>query len=155
MIYFLQLQENGPIKIGTTNANSVPARVKLIVSTMPYEATLLAVMEGGPEEERDLHDKFIDDNIRSEWFNPSKQILDYVAAIPPHPACDIFNGTDNRYTEFRFKMPKLMCSVIRDIAIDQGLSTSGMVRRLIKAGLEQQFPSKAPSRSKPTHSGER
>jgi hypothetical protein len=79
MIYFLR-RADGAIKIGTTEKYLT----RLSTLTTEYgELELLGLMEGDREEEQKLLARFAQARLstdrRTEWFHPSKEILDYIA----------------------------------------------------------------------------
>lgn len=79
MIYFLR-RADGAIKIGTTE--KYYARRSALASEFG-DLQLLGTMGGGREVERELHELFSQERIRSkrktEWFLPSQELLDYIA----------------------------------------------------------------------------
>ena len=81
MIYFVQHGEGGAIKIGT--ARNVRARIDAIQTSAPVRLRLLAVIDGGVREERELHDRFRKDRIHGEWFHPSPPLIEHIAGIEP------------------------------------------------------------------------
>ncbi len=58
MIYFLQCTDGGPVKIGYTA--DLDARRQQLESHSGRPLALLAVREGGREEEREIHERFAD-----------------------------------------------------------------------------------------------
>ena len=57
MVYFIQAGKDGPIKIGYT-ANDVKNRLLTLQPSSPYPLTILGVMEGDVELEKNIHKKF-------------------------------------------------------------------------------------------------
>lgn len=87
MIYFVQCGKNGPIKIGYTgedddsreiNFKNVNNRIKAMQVGCPYELKLLWAVCGGIDYEADLHEKWTHENIRGEWFRPSRKLLSFI-----------------------------------------------------------------------------
>lgn len=75
MIYFARLEEGGPIKIGTTI--NLHERILAHQRVFGESFSVFAVMEGGPEEEKDLHVRF--ENLKigemgREWFKPDADL---------------------------------------------------------------------------------
>jgi len=80
-VYLLQHGARGPIKIG--RAANPEKRVASLQTACPYEMRLLVVVDNATKAvERGLHHKFAKYWIRGEWFRPSREILDWVAAFP-------------------------------------------------------------------------
>lgn len=76
MIYFVQQDETGPIKIGcTTNVDKRLAQLQ-IGSAVPLR--LLGVMTGHHAQEASLHEQFAKDRLEGEWFSPSRELLEYI-----------------------------------------------------------------------------
>jgi hypothetical protein len=67
-IYFIQVGDAGPIKIGTS-ANPV-GRLRNAQVNNHEQLRLLAVHRTHPHFERDLHQDFATDRIRGEWYRP-------------------------------------------------------------------------------------
>lgn len=75
MIYFIQREDNGYIKIGYSK--DVPTR--MLSLRMYTRLTLLGQCEGDVEFEQGLHRKFNKFRVHGEWFHPSPGILDFIA----------------------------------------------------------------------------
>ncbi len=76
MIYFVQCGKNGPVKIGCTG--NVEDRITQMQTSCPYELKLLWKINGGKEDEAELHEQWKHERIRGEWFRPSRQLLEYI-----------------------------------------------------------------------------
>ncbi len=74
MIYFIQDTKSRAIKIGTSR-NPV-ARLKELQTAHAHPLVLLAVMDGGVVEERELHQKFA--RLHGEWFEPTPELNVFV-----------------------------------------------------------------------------
>lgn len=77
MIYFLQADRVGLIKIGHTSRH-VNERIATIRSQSPVRLSLLATMEGDWRTEQELHDAFVNSHSHGEWFWPTRDIVDYI-----------------------------------------------------------------------------
>jgi hypothetical protein len=75
MVYFIQMGENGPIKIGETK--SIHERLEMLQVANPYRLRILWVYNGRKYGEAELHEKFKQYNIRGEWFWPVEEILEF------------------------------------------------------------------------------
>lgn len=87
-VYFFQVGEEGPIKIGYAG-RSVLARLKECQVGIPYELRVRGVIAKGDRSlEQQLHGKFERHWIRGEWFIPHDDLLAYVKrhAKPFRPA---------------------------------------------------------------------
>lgn len=80
MIYFLQSDHDGPIKIGYSKRD-INRRLRRIQATSPYQLSLLAITYGGLDDEAKLHKRFKKLNIHHEWFNPESELLEYIALL--------------------------------------------------------------------------
>jgi hypothetical protein len=80
MIYFIQSEDGGPIKIG--RSRDPRKRLAALQTSHPDDLRLLAVMDGDEAEEEALHKAF--PPTRGEWCNPTAELLEYIDryAIP-------------------------------------------------------------------------
>lgn len=74
-VYFAQ-HSNGRIKIGKSYA--VRKRLKTL-SAQNGGLKLLGVIEGGLNEESELHSRFDKTRVTGEWFLPTTELLDFIA----------------------------------------------------------------------------
>ena len=72
MIYFIQMGDDGPIKIG--RADSAPRRIAGLQVGNPVELKLVGVLP----EELELHCEFADLALRGEWFSPGERLLEFI-----------------------------------------------------------------------------
>ncbi len=79
MIYFIQVENNGPIKIG--NAKKPEQRLKTLQIGNPKKLNLIAVIPGGSPLESKIHRDLKDFKRSGEWFNPTTEVLDYIQNI--------------------------------------------------------------------------
>lgn len=84
-VYFVQIDIDGPIKIGTT----CNLRRRLQTLTVPWlfsTLTVVATVPGYQQTEQYLHEYFKDLKITGEWFKPSVEILDFIKLVTErHP----------------------------------------------------------------------
>jgi excisionase family DNA binding protein len=73
-VYFVEAGENGPIKIGHTDA-SVASRISWLQTGSPVPLRLLASMPGDRDVEAKLHGKFVNTRIRGEWFERTETLM--------------------------------------------------------------------------------
>lgn len=80
MIYFIQRRSGGPIKIGTTV--QLTQRLRQLCNDVGDNLRVLAITDGGRDEEKIFHDRFahlrIGDSILSEWFEPGDDLVGFV-----------------------------------------------------------------------------
>ena len=73
LVYFIQQGEHGYIKIGM--AGDPKKRLQSLQTSNPEPLRLLAVVEGGRQQEMIYHARFGDNRVRGEWFRPCNAIL--------------------------------------------------------------------------------
>jgi hypothetical protein len=78
MIYFIQRPDGGRIKIGTTIRLS--SRLKALCDEVGEDLLVLAVAEGGRDEEKGLHRRFADLRVIGEWFEPGDDLVGFIVA---------------------------------------------------------------------------
>jgi hypothetical protein len=72
-IYFAQMENTGPIKIGISNDPN--KRMATLNTSSPYPINLIYFTPGCEEDEKSIHWQFRDFLIRNEWFHPDKKIF--------------------------------------------------------------------------------
>jgi len=75
-IYFIR-EEDGPIKIGYTG-NSIKSRLSQLQTSNAKQLLVLTTAKGDIKDEKMLHARFSPYHITGEWFEPSKELLDYI-----------------------------------------------------------------------------
>lgn len=73
MVYFVQMGDDGPIKIGFSSV--IERRVSHMQNGNPYPLRLLRTMPGGPADERKLHHRFARWRLQGEWFEPTPELV--------------------------------------------------------------------------------
>lgn len=73
MIYFIQ--SGGFVKIGYCDRDPIRRLEKLQIGN-PIKLRLIALMTGGPAEERELHDKYRHNFVRGEWFKLTREMIE-------------------------------------------------------------------------------
>jgi Meiotically up-regulated gene 113 len=79
VVYFIQADVGGPVKIGTTR--DVQQRLASLSVAHALDLRVLATFPGGTREERELHARFASDRLRGEWFSSSPALLHYVSGL--------------------------------------------------------------------------
>ena len=83
-VYFIgDSNSAGPIKIGV--AANVEARLKSLQTGNPNPLLILGIIEGGHKVEQALHKKFEKFRHHGEWFNPTEEIITYIAENTADP----------------------------------------------------------------------
>lgn len=81
-VYFVQAENGGAIKIGySVNPEARLARMQ--GTALGAKLRLIAKIDGGPEIEQLLHERFAKDRLNGEWFRPSMRLRRFIAALNP------------------------------------------------------------------------
>lgn len=82
-IYFAQMGDGGPIKIGKTAlGESAYKRLTALQTGNPYKLSLLLEMASTREiNESSLHKAFALEWIRGEWFFPSARLMSFIKKL--------------------------------------------------------------------------
>lgn len=90
--YFVQVGDDGPIKIGATR--NLRVRLRTLCAMFPMPLKLLGVMKGEDAEQR-CHFRFGAFRLHGEWFAPSPVVLDFIRenSITPE-SCRSQSNTD-------------------------------------------------------------
>ena len=77
-VYFIQEEETGRIKIGFSE--NPFQRLKELQTGNSSKMTLIGQIEGGADEENNIHREFAEERIREngEWFRPSERLTNYI-----------------------------------------------------------------------------
>lgn len=76
MIYFIQGQESGNIKIGYS---ITPDKRLNNLQTAHYEdLNVIGLLHGSMKDEEKLHKMFEDYHLRGEWYSPGDLLLEYI-----------------------------------------------------------------------------
>lgn len=78
MIYFLQCEEAGPIKIGHTRG-FVVGRLNQLQQSSPYRLRVIGLHDGAHADEQRLHKQFSEFRFRNEWFHPAEPIFKHIS----------------------------------------------------------------------------
>jgi hypothetical protein len=97
IVYFVQVENGGPIKIGKSEGDGSNRLSQLQVSS-PYELVILGtVPDPAGTLESDLHWKFRHLHIRGEWFRPESDLLEFIRSAVAGGAGPVLE--DPRYSE--------------------------------------------------------
>lgn len=78
-VYFIQVGEHGPIKIGVSK--SPGKRLAQLQTSHAEPLQLRAVQVGGRDLEMALHERFAAYRMSGEWFTPATDIVNYYLSI--------------------------------------------------------------------------
>jgi hypothetical protein len=84
VIYVIQEQPNGPVKIGYTEGDvqdwriCVKGRLESLQTGNPRRLAVVAVFDGNMKVERALHAKFWSFRLRGEWFEYVDEVCAFV-----------------------------------------------------------------------------
>ncbi len=71
-VYFIQMGEDGPIKIGFTH--NIVNRMIALRTASPYKLNLLYIADGDTEAETNLHGVYRHHRLEGEWFSNADEI---------------------------------------------------------------------------------
>lgn len=80
MIYYIACTATERLKIGYTRGEP-EVRLKQLQTGSAADLRLIACHPGGPEVERQLHDKFASCRARGEWFEMSESLFEHLSMI--------------------------------------------------------------------------
>jgi hypothetical protein len=135
MIYCFQSIHGGSIKIGFSN--NIERRRAELESHYGQPLALLAVMEGGRDEERSIHLRFDHLRIgRSEQFRPAPELMAFIGRpllVDPNPdAVEVMSGPP-RYTKpIRLDLSPEIHQMLRVVAAENGKPMAVFARDLIE-----------------------
>lgn len=93
MIYFIQADGIGHIKIGFTDSDDAVSRLATLQTGSPVPLRVLHTMPGTLEDEKNLHRRFSSASVGGEWFKATTELL---AMIPlsDHRKCEGLEVTE-------------------------------------------------------------
>ena len=79
-VYFLrERRKNGFIKIGSTT--DLPERIRSLQQGNPHKLKIIATIPGCYNVEKKIRKDLETSRFRSEWFEPTDEVLDYIEKI--------------------------------------------------------------------------
>jgi hypothetical protein len=112
-IYFAQLGDDGPIKVGVSD--NVPARIRHLGKEWKIPIKLLAEVEGDVQDERAIHAYLARSRLHGEWFKSTKRVLKTVDMVK--------QGFMPEAAQRISRKPKWAPSNIRQLAISLGITS--------------------------------
>ena len=85
VVYFIQAELGGPIKIGTSRRDKLSIRLGALQTGSAYRLRVTRTFPGGHGLERLLHMIFQEARMEGEWFWPIDSLCDAAHALPPPP----------------------------------------------------------------------
>jgi hypothetical protein len=149
LIYFLQAVTGGPVKIGT--AVNVDRRLAQLESHYGQPLAVLATMEGGPDEEREIHARFAHLRFerqgrrgrRPEQFRPAAELMEFIGRpllVGPNP--DAVEAIEPRHVRdtnpIRLDLPLDIHHLLRKVAADENVSMAAYARDHIAKHLKEE-----------------
>jgi hypothetical protein len=135
MIYVLQPWAGGPVKIGFSD--DVNRRRIQLEAHYGQTLALLAMIPGGRDEERAIHERFAHLRLsRTEQFQPAADLMEFIGC--PLPAGSDPGGVEAIGTVKRvlvFDLPSDVYRQLRVAAAMEGRSVSDFLRRLLRKHL--------------------
>jgi hypothetical protein len=155
MIYFIRDSVTGNIKLG--HSKSPGKRLSGLQTSTAHALILLAVIDGGPDEERRLHRDFAAERLRGEWFRPDGRLGEYVASLPPYVAPVVERKRMGRpprevkrvQIAMRFE-PDLLARI--DAAGSPGMNRHAKITQVIELGLKKYLISENSPLTRPKES---
>lgn len=123
MIYFAQDTAGSVIKIGTSE--NVKTRLQQL-----GKVDLLALRQGGKEEEKELHARFAKDRAYGEWFHPSAELLEYIGSLPK------MEIPPRGFVRTSLTIDPETYDLVAEMAARQGRTTANLLQHLIRTNNE-------------------
>lgn len=78
-IYFIKDTKNNTIKIGITG--NIKNRMSALQTSSPYKLELIKLIDGDINKEKELHLRFDKYRLSGEWFESSRELLEYIDSL--------------------------------------------------------------------------
>lgn len=79
-VYFVYAKEVSRIKIGWSQRDA-KYRIKTMATDCPCDLSLIVQVKGSRIDEREYHKKFHYINHHGEWFEATKELLDFIGCL--------------------------------------------------------------------------
>lgn len=111
MIYFIQAETGGPVKIGF--AYDPNERLKQIQCGSPDPVRIIRIIPGSRKTEANIHQRLKASRKRGEWFDDTEEVRAFIQSVAQYD-CEILNGVAylvlNRAEESKATEPCPFCS---------------------------------------------
>lgn len=85
VVYFIQAEVGGPVKIGTSRRDKLAVRLGALQTGSAYRLRVTRTFPGGHRLERLLHMIFREARMEGEWFWPIDSLCGVAHALLPPP----------------------------------------------------------------------
>lgn len=144
MIYFVQGQRTGMIKIG--HSDVVKTRLTTLRTGSPERLRVLALMDGTRHDEQELHRRFAAHRSHGEWFHPRDELLLFIERLDPRPIENHGRSrTERRRARHSEAASRLRVDALQLAADKSGLTPREYVIRHVLAPTTSEPPSTVPS----------
>lgn len=141
MIYFIQLGDNGRIRIGYSKDPT--KRLKTLQTGVPDALNLLGVLNGDKAREEAIHQRFSDLRAHGEWFEPSVELVDFIRqntrtleVMLPRRSTEVTRPTTHRdHIRYLWEdwIPRKECSMlIGGTGVGKSFVALDLLRRLLR-----------------------
>ncbi len=96
-IYFVQMGETGPIKIG--KSRGLGMRLDQLRTGSPVQLRVLAQIQAPDELETQLHVYFDEYRLEGEWFKPAPEVIEFAKLLSEGNLDEILNRFELRIAE--------------------------------------------------------
>lgn len=138
MIYFIQGEKGGPIKIGYTE-NWIKSRLASLQVGSPQKLEIICLVQGNKAMEKRIHNTFVSSRLQGEWFSPDMKVLDYIEYLHSNGLNIEYNGEKmvGNKIQVTISLEKEIVDAIQRLADDQKRSLSNMIGVVLQAWLER------------------
>lgn len=149
MIYFAQPTEGGPIKIGCSN--DAPARLRQFEAHYRCPLSVLATMEGGRDEEAEIHARFASLRLgRTEQFRPAPELIEFMnrpLLVDPNPDAIVAMDGHTRKNVVSIRGTEAWREWLMGLAAHKRLKAADVIdQALIEYAERHGYPKPAPPR---------
>jgi hypothetical protein len=142
VIYFMQPLAGGPVKIGFSD--DVDARRRQLERHYGQPLAVLATLDGGPDEERELHGRFSHLRFgRTEQFQPGTDLMEFIgrpvfaSMAPVEPMQSA--AADPQRQDVSIKFDRILAAKARQIALARGAPMAEYLSELSRAAIDRDY----------------
>lgn len=137
MIYFMQGETGGPVKIGYTD--DIVRRRKQLEAKYDCSLEVLLLVNGGRDRETQVHAQFAHLRFpRTELFRPEPELMEFISR-------PILVGADGDLVEAKgrddqaVKLDRKLAGMAKLIATRQGVTTAELLSEMLRAPIERAY----------------